>query len=157
LGGEIKMETVNIRTATQDDIPQLFELMNQYIVDFYKCPRPSEDSLKKLINHLLENPYEGIQFVAETETKRLVGFATLYFTFNTLEVKRMAFLYDLFVTSNIRGQKIGERLFNNCLSYVRENDYSHMIWETAHDNEVAQKLYDKLGAQKQVWLNYEIK
>jgi predicted N-acetyltransferase YhbS len=98
LGGEMKMETVNIRTATKDDIPQLFELMNQYIVDFYKCPRPSEDSLKKLINHLLENPYEGIQFVAETETNQLVGFATLYFTFNTLEVKRRNYLIFVFLT-----------------------------------------------------------
>ncbi|MEH7098286.1 GNAT family N-acetyltransferase [Neobacillus vireti] len=150
------METVKIRHATIDDIPQLFNLMNQYIVDFYNCPRPREEALKKLINHLLENPYEGIQFVAETETNRLVGFATLYFTFNTLEVKRMAFLYDLFVTPKIRGQKIGERLLNSCLSYVRENDYSHMFWETAHDNEVAKNLYDKIGAKKQVWLNYEI-
>jgi ribosomal protein S18 acetylase RimI-like enzyme len=151
------MEAVNIRNAKKDDIPRLIELMNQYIVDFYKCPHPSESSLKELINHLLENPYEGIQFVAEIETNRLVGFATLYFTFNTLEVKRVAFLHDLFVTPNTRGQKIGESLFNACLSYIREKDYSHMIWETAHDNEVAQKLYDKVGAKKQVWLNYEIK
>ncbi|MBT2618679.1 MULTISPECIES: GNAT family N-acetyltransferase [unclassified Bacillus (in: firmicutes)] len=151
------METVNIRTAAKHDIPQLLELMNQYIVDFYKCPRPSDDSLKKLINHLLENPYEGIQFVVEKEPHHLVGFSTLYFTFNTLEVKRMAFLHDLFVKPDVRGQKIGEKLLQSCVNYIRENDYSHMIWETAHDNLAAQSLYDKIGAQKAVWLNYEIK
>lgn len=32
-----------------------------------------------------------------------------------------------------------------------------MIWETAHDNYVAQSLYDKMGGKKAVWLNYEIK
>lgn len=151
------METINIRTATKHDAPQLLELMNQYIVDFYKCPRPSDDSLKKLINHLLENPYEGIQFVAEKESHNLVGFSTLYFTFNTLEVKRMALLYDLFVKPEARGQKIGEKLLQTCVTYIRENDYSHMIWETAHDNLAAQSLYDKIGAKKAVWLNYEIK
>nr|WP_259455775.1 GNAT family N-acetyltransferase [Bacillus sp. PK3_68] len=87
----------------------------------------------------------------------MVGFATLYFMFNTLEAKRMAFLYDLFVSPTIRGQKVGERLFETCLSHMRENDYSHMAWETAHDNVVAQALYDKMGAKKAVWLNYEIK
>ncbi|MEH7075410.1 GNAT family N-acetyltransferase [Neobacillus drentensis] len=151
------METINIRTATKHNIPQLLELMNQYIVDFYKYPRPSDDSLKKFINHLLENHYEGIQFVAEKEPHHLVGFSTLYFTFNTLEVKRMAFLYDLFVKPEVRGQKVGEKLLQTCVTYIRENDYSHMIWETAHDNFAAQSLYDKIGAKKAVWLNYEIK
>lgn len=150
------MENVNIRIATKQDIPQLLELMDQYIVDFYKCPRPSEGSVEKLVNHLIENPYEGIQFVAEKEPHQLVGFSTLYFTFNTLEAKRMAFLYDLFVTPEIRGQKIGEQLLQTCISFIRENGYSHMIWETAHDNLAAQALYDKIGARKAVWLNYEI-
>ncbi|WP_257349284.1 GNAT family N-acetyltransferase [Pseudalkalibacillus decolorationis] len=151
------LSTIQTRKLEKKDIPQLLPLMYEYIVDFYKCPRPSEGSLEKLVNHLLDNPSEGIQFVAESETNQLVGFATLYFTFNTLEAKRMAFLYDLFVSPNTRGQKIGERLFKTCLSHIRENDYSHMTWETAHDNVVAQALYDKMGADKAVWLNYEIK
>ncbi|MEH7107958.1 GNAT family N-acetyltransferase [Bacillus sp. JJ1764] len=150
------MEHINIRKATKTDIPQLLELMDQYIVDFYHCPRPKGQSVENLVQHLLENPYEGIQFVAETESNHLVGFATLYFTFNTLEAKRMAILYDLFVSPETRGGKIGERLMQTCISYIREHDYSHMIWETAHDNYPAQALYDKLGAKKAVWLNYEI-
>ena len=151
------MENTIIRPTTERDIPQLMDLMYEYIVDFYKCERPSEDSLEKLIRHLIKNPYEGIQFVAEKQSHQIVGFSTLYFTFNTLEVKRMALLYDLYVTSAVRGQQIGEKLLNTCIHYIRENDYSHMIWETAHDNLAAQHLYDKVGASKAVWLNYEIK
>ncbi|MFC4076575.1 GNAT family N-acetyltransferase [Salinithrix halophila] len=146
-----------IRKLEKRDVPHLLPLMMEYIVDFYKYPRPSDGSLEKLVNHLLEHPWDGIQFVAETETNRLVGFATLYFTFNTLEVKRMAFLYDLFVSPNQRGRQIGEKLFKSCLSFIRENGYSHMIWETAHDNLAAQSFYNKMGAEKSVWLNYEIK
>ncbi|MFJ5762084.1 GNAT family N-acetyltransferase [Neobacillus sp. NPDC093182] len=93
-----------------------------------------------------------MQFVAEKEQHGLVGFSTLYFTFNTLEAKRMAFLYDLFVTPDGRGQKIGEKLLQTCISYMRENGYSHMSWETAHDNLAAQSLYDKIGAKKQFGL-----
>ena len=63
--------------------------MFQYIVDFYKRPKPSEESLKGLITHLLENPSGGLQFVAEKDGK-LVGFATLYFSFSTLQVKKSA-------------------------------------------------------------------
>ncbi|MGC8228188.1 GNAT family N-acetyltransferase [Pseudobacillus badius] len=150
------METIHIRPAEEKDVPQLMELMYEYIVDFYKCDRPSEESLETLIKHLIQHPYEGIQFVADRSGGDLAGFATLYFTFNTLEVKRMAFLYDLYVTPRIRGQKIGEQLLQTCIRYMRENGYSHMIWETAHDNLAAQALYDKVGASKAAWLNYEI-
>jgi len=107
--------TVNIRPVTKNDVPQLLDLMYQYIVDFYKCPRPSEDALTGIVNHLIETPWEGIQFVVENETNELVGFATLYFTFNTLEAKRLALLHDMFVLPRIRGQKIGEQLFQTCL------------------------------------------
>ncbi|ERI11206.1 acetyltransferase, GNAT family [Aneurinibacillus aneurinilyticus ATCC 12856] len=154
---DLTMEFVTIRPVTKADLPQLLELMHQYIVDFYQSPDPGKEALTKLVTHLIDEPSSGIQFVAETEAHRLAGFATLYFTFNTLEAKRMAFLYDLFVVPSTRGQKIGEKLFQTCLSYIRGNNYSHMIWETAHDNHTAQALYDKMGAQKQVWLNYEIR
>lgn len=151
------MEAIHIRPATPGDVTQLLALMNQYIVDFYKCPRPREEDLRKIVERLLQHPYEGIQFVAEKEPNQLVGFSTLYFTFNTLEAKRMAILYDLYVSPDVRGQKIGEGLLQTCIKHTRENDYSHMIWETAHDNAAAQSLYDKVGARKAVWLNYEIK
>ncbi|QRG66493.1 GNAT family N-acetyltransferase [Brevibacillus choshinensis] len=151
------MGAIHIRPAAAEDVTQLLELLYRYIVDFYKCPRPSEEDLRKIVERLLQHPYEGIQIVAVKEPNQLVGFSTLYFTFNTLEAKRMAILYDLYVSPDERGQKIGEGLLQTCINHIRENDYSHMIWETAHDNAAAQSLYDKCGAQKAVWLNYEIK
>ena len=90
------MATVRYRPANKLDIPQLYDLMVQYIVDFYSQPQPNESELKELILHLIENPSIGLQIVGEKEGK-LVGFATLYFTFNTLQVKRAAILKDLFV------------------------------------------------------------
>jgi ribosomal protein S18 acetylase RimI-like enzyme len=97
----------------------------------------------------------GIQFVAEQDGK-LLGFTTLYFSFSTLQVKRMAILNDLFVIPEARGQKLGEKLFQTCLSYIRENDFAYMTWKTAKDNLVAQSLYNKMGGQLSEWLVYEI-
>ncbi|MGG3450558.1 GNAT family N-acetyltransferase [Domibacillus aminovorans] len=154
---ELVVTGIQIRKIEEKDIPQLLPHMYEYIVDFYKQPRPSESSLKGLINYILENPHEGIQFVAETtDTKEIVGFAILYFSFNTLAVKRNVHLHDLFVAPSRRGKNIGELLINHCIAHTRENDYSHMFWETAHDNLVGQSLYDKIGGKRNVWVNYEI-
>jgi hypothetical protein len=82
------MSDLVIRTTNEEDNQQLLDLMYQYIVDFYKRPKPTEESLKGLIQHLHDNPASGIQFNAEKDG-RLLGFATLYFTFSTLQVKRL--------------------------------------------------------------------
>jgi len=148
-------QEVLIRKATHQDIPELYQLMIEYIVDFYKQPRPDEGELKGLIEHLLKNPSSGQQFVAELDGG-LVGFATLYFTFSTLRVKRQAVLNDLFVNADIRGKKVGEKLFQHCLDYIRENGFCSMTWETAKDNVAAQSLYNKMGGEISPWLFYEI-
>jgi GNAT superfamily N-acetyltransferase len=127
----------------------------KFIVDFYKRPQPNEEELKKLIDHLIDNPSSGLQFVAEHDGKFL-GFTTLYFSFSTLQIKKVAILNDLFVLQEARGEKLGEKLFQTCLSYIRENDFAYMTWETAKDNLVSQSLYKKMGGQLSEWLVYEI-
>ncbi|GAA3325596.1 hypothetical protein GCM10020331_058130 [Ectobacillus funiculus] len=111
---------IQIRISMEKkDIPQLSNLMIQYIVDFYQRPRPDEEALRQLIQHIQCNPSSGLQFVAEQNGK-LIGFATLYFAFSTLQLKRTAILNDLFVVPDARGKKAGEQLFRACLSYIRE-------------------------------------
>ncbi|MCM3573630.1 GNAT family N-acetyltransferase [Mesobacillus subterraneus] len=149
------MAELIFRTVEKRDIPELYHLMTQYIVDFYKKPKPEEAQLIHLIKHVMEHPDSGLQFVAEKEGK-LLGFATLYFTFSTLQVKRAAILNDLFVADDARGQKIGEQLFEKCLNYIRENGFAYMTWETAKDNYIAQSLYNKMGGRQSDWMVYEI-
>lgn len=129
--------------------------MVNYIVDFYKQPQPDETELKQLITHLFNNPFIGLQYVAEKDGK-LIGFATLYFTFSTLQVKRAAILNDLFVLESSRGEKVGQELFTACLTYIREQNFAYMTWETAKDNNIAQGLYNKMGGKKSDWMVYEI-
>jgi GNAT superfamily N-acetyltransferase len=149
------LNNITIRLVNKEDITQLRGLMVQYIVDFYQRPQPNEEELSQLITHLIDHPSSGLQFIAEKEGE-LIGFATLYFTFSTLQVKKAAILNDLFVTASGRGQKVGEQLFQRCLAYIRENHFAYMTWETAKDNLVAQTLYNKMGGKTSDWLVYEI-
>jgi ribosomal protein S18 acetylase RimI-like enzyme len=149
------LENFNIRPVENKDISQLVKLMTQYIVDFYERPKPGEEALEGLVQHLIKNPEIGLQFVAEKDGK-LLGFATLYFSFSTLQVKRTAILNDLFVSPDARRHKIGEKLFQKCLSYIKENDIAYMTWETAKDNHVAQSFYNKMGGHLSEWLVYEM-
>ncbi|RXI98591.1 GNAT family N-acetyltransferase [Anaerobacillus alkaliphilus] len=144
-----------IRQVVKEDAKDLVQLMKNYIVDFYQKPEPKEEDVEALIHRLIMEPSSGIQFVAEKEEK-LVGFATLYFSFSTLQLKKVAILNDMFINEDARGEKIGEQLFQTSLSYIRENDFAYMTWETAKDNLIAQSLYNKMGGKISEWLVYEM-
>jgi GNAT superfamily N-acetyltransferase len=149
------MNKTVVRKAEDKDIPSLCVLMKKYIVDFYKREMPEERDLKAHIQFLLNSPASGLQLVAEVD-QQIVGFATLYFTFSTLRLKRTAILNDLYVSSGFRGFKLGERLFKECIHFVRENGLADMTWETTEDNKVAQRLYEKMGGKRSEWIHYEM-
>lgn len=96
-----------------DAIPQesdnatFFDATNISVDPCTRSSVPTEESLS------------GIQFVAE-QNGNLLGFAILYFSFSILQVKKMAILNDLFVIPEARGQKLGEKLFQTCLSNIRK-------------------------------------
>ncbi len=143
-----------IRTVENKDLNDLSELMYQYIVDFYKRPKPSIDKVHDLIKTLLEKN-RGVQYVAEQDGK-LVGFATLYFSFSTTKAEKITIMNDLFVIENVRGLGVAEALFKTCEKFTKDNGYAHMAWVTSTDNKRAQKFYEKMGGSIGNWLNYSI-
>lgn len=143
-----------VRRAAAADRAQLTELMYLYIVDFYKRPRPAEAALHGLMARL-DSGEIGLQFVAE-EAGRLVGFATLYWTWSTLRCQPATIMNDLYVVEGARGTGVAEALFRACEGYTRENRYAYMAWETDPDNDRAQRFYAKMGGKKGDTVHYWI-
>ncbi len=71
---------LKIRPVTKNDTLELIPVVRSYIVDFYKCPDPTDNELENHINYLVDNPGSGKQFLME-KNGEIIGFATLYFTF----------------------------------------------------------------------------
>ncbi|WP_081707800.1 GNAT family N-acetyltransferase [Bacillus massiliigorillae] len=146
--------TLVIRRSSENDIPQLTDLMYQYIVDFYKRPSPPVEDVHAIIHMLLEGK-EGLQYVAERDGQ-LVGFVTLYFTYSTTKASKIAVMNDLFAVEQERGTGVAQQLFASAENYTKENGYAYMSWITATDNHRAQRFYDKVGGAKGDWFSYSI-
>lgn len=143
-----------IRPVEPKDKNRLAELMYQYIVDFYKRPKPPIEKIHSLIEMLLEQS-KGIQYIAEQEGE-LLGFATLYFSFSTTKADKITIMNDLFVAEKVRGTGVAQKLFKACETFTKENEYAYMSWVTASDNKRAQRFYEKMGGSLENWLNYSI-
>lgn len=148
------MDNVVVRVAEIGDLNELTTLMYEYIVDFYACPKPPIVKLHSLIGMLLYKQ-QGIQFVA-SQHEKLLGFATLYFSFSTTRTDKITVMNDLYVVAEMRGTGVAKSLFEACHFFTKENGYAHMSWVTAADNRRAQRFYEKMGGKSGNWINYSI-
>jgi GNAT superfamily N-acetyltransferase len=138
------------------DLPALLPLVRAYC-DFYQVT-PSDRELLALSRALLADPErEGLQLLARDDTGRAVGFATLYWTWQTLVAARVGVMNDLFVAAEARGLGVAEGLIGACVERCREHGAARLVWQTARDNHRAQAVYARVGATRDDrWLDYDL-
>ena len=105
---------------------------------------------------LIDDAGEGVQLIARGPDGTPVGFATIYWTWQTLYACRVGVLNDLFVVPTVRGSGAGRALIERGRALCRERGAEKLVWETAPDNGAAQRLYDGIGAEKSTWITYEL-
>ncbi|VEG56364.1 acetyltransferase [Mycolicibacterium aurum] len=145
---------LTISVVGESDLPELAPMLRGYC-DFYRVDPPDE-KLAALSRALIADPDQGLQLIARTSDGAPLGFATIYWTWQTLYAARVGVLNDLYVTPEARGTGTGRALIARCLQLCHERGAEKLVWETAPDNATAQRLYDGIGAEKSTWLTYEL-
>ena len=146
---------VTISAVGEEDLADLLPLVRGY-ADFYAVA-PSDEDLMALSRALIADPEgEGMQLIARQPDGRAVGFATLYWTWQTLNAARLGVMNDLFVAEEARGTGLAERLIASCRERSAIHGARELAWQTAKDNYRAQKVYDRIGGSKSEWLDYSL-
>ena len=149
------MSAFTIATVGEGDLDDLLPLMRAYC-DFYEVA-PVDADLLGMSRALIADPdREGVQLIARDGDGTAVGFATVFWTWQTLDAARLAVMNDLYVDPASRGTGLAARLIEGCAALARGHGASSLGWQTALDNERAQKLYDRVGARRSQWLDYEL-
>jgi GNAT superfamily N-acetyltransferase len=147
-----------VAAVSEADLADLLPLMRAYC-DFYEVA-PSDEALLAMSRALIADPErEGVQLVARAAEGAAVGFATLFWTWSTTRAARIGVMNDLFVAPPARGAgggRVGEALIAACAERCRAHGAVAVSWQTAPDNARAQALYDRIGARRSQWLDYDL-
>ncbi|MGB2850205.1 MAG: GNAT family N-acetyltransferase [Solirubrobacterales bacterium] len=143
-----------ISKVTEIDLSELLPMMRAYC-EFYET-NPRDDRLVALSKALLGDPGEGVQYIARGEDRAALGFATVFWSWDTTEAVRTGIMHDLFVVPEARGRAVGRKLIEACRGACRKRGVGKLVWETAPDNETAQRLYDSTGAESSLWKIYSL-
>jgi GNAT superfamily N-acetyltransferase len=139
--------------VTRADLPDLLPLVRAYC-DFYDVA-PTDEELLAVSRALIADPdREGIQLIARGDGGETVGFATVYWSWDTLIAARVGIMHDLFVIPPARGTGIADLLIEACVEECRRHGAAKLGWQTAPDNRRARRVYERVGATRDEWVDY---
>jgi GNAT superfamily N-acetyltransferase len=145
-------DTSRVSTA---DLPDLLPLVRGYC-DFYDVA-PADEALLAVSRALIVDPdREGVQLIARSDDGEAVGFATVYWSWDTLIAARVGIMHDLFVIPPARGTGIADLLIEACVEECRRHGAAKLGWQTAPDNARARRVYERVGALRDEWVDYSL-
>ncbi|TML61969.1 MAG: GNAT family N-acetyltransferase [Actinobacteria bacterium] len=137
----------------EPDLQELLPLVRAYC-DFYEVA-PTDEALLAVSRVLIADPdREGVQVMARDNGMEAVGFATVYWSWDTLIADRVGIMHDLFVRPPDRGTGVADLLIDACVQECRRHGAAKLGWQTARDNARAQAVYRRVGATRDEWVDY---
>ncbi|MBH5329266.1 GNAT family N-acetyltransferase [Eikenella sp. S3360] len=130
-----------IRAATLTDLDALTELFAAYLV-FYQVESQPEKA-RAFLRQRLENGDSRL-YLCE-ENGQAVGFMQLYPLFDSLALKPLWMLNDLFVRPECRNHGCGAKLIAEAKRLAQDTGAAGVILDTAKTNAPGNALYPKTG------------
>ncbi len=142
-----------IRKAVEKDIDRINELLYQ-VQKVHSDKRPDifQDGKKKYnseqIAEIIKNEKTPV-FVAVDDNDAVLGYAFCIFeaveNHPSLTTRKTLYVDDLCVDENIRGQKIGTKLYEYVLDFAKKSGCNNITLNVWCLNEPAMNFYEKCG------------
>jgi len=122
---------------------------------FYEV-EPDDARNEAFFRRFLEDDSAGVLLGARDADRKLVGYACLHWRLDTVEAREVVCLHDLYVVPDRRSTGAGRALLEAAADVARRRGAASLVWSTAPDNVTAQRLYDRTGATRSEWFEYDL-
>lgn len=135
--------SIKIRKAIKEDCKRILELVHELAV-YEKAP----DEVTITLDHFEKSGFGNnpVWWALVAEADGVVqGFALWYIRFSTWKGQRM-YLEDFYVTEKMRGNGIGQLLFDELIEEAKRNKFHGIAWQVLDWNEPGINFYKKYNA-----------
>jgi len=138
-----------------DELEEVLPLIAAY-QRFYEV-EPDEGRNATFFRRFVDRDDDGIMLGARGEPGGpFVGYACLHWRLDTVTAHEVVCLHDLYVVPDSRSTGAGRALLEAAADVARSRGAAALVWSTAPDNTTAQRLYDRTGASRSTWYEYEL-
>jgi len=145
---------MDVRPVTRDDLPALLPLISDY-QRFYGNAAPDDEHNAAFFGAFVAPSERGMLIAAYADDGAVAGYTCLYWTYSSVSASEVVLLNDLYVRPASRGAGVGEALLAAARDVARERGASHLRWCTELHNRRAQRLYERVGAERVALFEYE--
>ena len=138
-------DSFSIKSATEHDIPLIFAFIKE-LADYERLSHEVTATEADLRSALC-GPRPSAEVVIGYAGEDPAGFALFFQSFSTFVGRPGLYLEDLFVRPQWRGRGFGSRLLAHLARVAVERGYGRMEWSVLDWNEMALRVYRKVGAR----------
>lgn len=146
---------VRVRAVTAEDLAALLPLIADY-QRFYAGTARDDAHNAAFFGHFVAPSERGRLIGAYDADGTPAGYACLYWTYSSVSATEVVLMNDLYVRPARRSDGVGEALIAATVEIARERGAAYVRWLTALDNRRAQRLYERVGAERTAFFEYEI-
>jgi ribosomal protein S18 acetylase RimI-like enzyme len=147
IGQSMRMEgptaQIQVRKAVEADIPPLCDLLALLFAQEADFTPNAERQTRGL--RLIVNQPEVGRILCAIASNTIVGMVNILFTVSTAEGGRAAWMEDMVVHPDWRGQGIGERLLQEAIQEARSSRCRRITLLTDNSNSAAKRFYGRAG------------
>jgi GNAT superfamily N-acetyltransferase len=136
---------VQIRAATEADVPVLFDLILE-LASYEKLADMVTGDAEVLRRSLFEEK-AAEALLLETPDGEAIGYAIFFTTFSTFECRSGIWLEDVYVRPEHRRGGIGREVMEHLARLAEQRGHVRLEWVALDWNEPAINFYEKLGAR----------
>lgn len=138
-------DDIQIREATRDDAPLLFELIEELAE--YERLADQVNGNAELLEQSLFDRRAAEALIVEVAGEP-AGYAIFFSTFSTFETRPGLWLEDIYVRPRWRRRGIATAVLRRLAGLALERDLARLEWVALDWNEPALRFYDELGAER---------
>lgn len=143
-----------IRKGEVEDIPQVFELINELAL-YEKAPEEVKTSVQQMIDDGFGKE-PSYRLLVAVFNNAVVGIAVYFIKYSTWKGKGI-YLDDIVVRENLRNKGIGKKLFDAVIEQCKLYSCKQLHWQVLDWNEPAISFYKKYNAEfDSGWINCKI-
>ena len=122
----------------------LLSLLEEYAKDPMGGGKSLSQQVKENLLETLENIPGAFSILAFSDSEP-VGLINCFESLSTFQCKPLINIHDVIVTSNLRGQNIGQKMLEKVEQIAKERGCCKLTLEVLEGNQIAKKAYRKFG------------
>lgn len=145
-------DPVTVRTAREDDIPALVELLEEIMAHHAVSP-PSRDALNSVLLRILDSPDHV--FLTAVSHEEVVGACSLIFSLSTWSAALVCEVQDVVVAARCRAAGVGRVMLAAAEQAARDRGCARLFLSAESENLGGHAFYRSLDLREKAVLHFE--